>query len=49
MKVAIGADHAGYDLKVHLVAELELTLGLAGCATLADLTPDVLLPDDHVK
>lgn len=23
MKIAIGADHAGYDLKVHLVAELE--------------------------
>lgn len=23
MRVAIGADHAGYDLKVHLVAELE--------------------------
>lgn len=23
MKVAIGADHAGYDLKVHLVGELE--------------------------
>ena len=23
MKVAIGADHAGYDLKLHLVAELE--------------------------
>ncbi|HJR26735.1 MAG TPA: ribose 5-phosphate isomerase B [Acidimicrobiales bacterium] len=23
MKVAIGADHAGFDLKVHLVAELE--------------------------
>jgi len=23
VKIAIGADHAGYDLKVHLVAELE--------------------------
>lgn len=23
MKIAIGADHAGYDLKVHLIAELE--------------------------
>lgn len=23
MKIAIGADHAGYDLKVHLVGELE--------------------------
>ncbi len=23
MKISIGADHAGYDLKVHLVAELE--------------------------
>lgn len=23
MKIAIGADHAGYDLKAHLVAELE--------------------------